>query len=209
MKKSTIVEKGVIAGNLYPKYSSRNPISRILVDKFLSNIDEIISTINPPDIHEVGCGEGYLISRYAKQERTLIASDFSEQVIALADATAKSKGLEIDFRVKSIYSVDPKDDSSTLVICSEVLEHLDNPSLALEALAGIANPYLLASVPREPIWRILNIARFKYLHDWGNTPGHLQHWSQEEFLKFLNKRFEILTVRAPLPWTIVLAQVKS
>jgi hypothetical protein len=30
-------------------------------------------------------------------------------------------------------------------------------------------------VPREPIWRIGNMARGRYLGDLGNTPGHIQH----------------------------------
>lgn len=209
MKNDPIIEEGIIAGNLYPKYSTRNPLSRALVGRFLENVDELVSIVNPADIHEVGCGEGYLISRYAGQNRKVIASDFSEQVIALATSIATSKELDIDFRVRSIYSVVPENDSASLVICSEVLEHLDNPSLALDALAGIAKPYLLASVPREPIWRILNVARGKYIRDLGNTPGHLQHWSKVEFLAFLSKRFEIAKVRTPLPWTLVLAQVKN
>jgi hypothetical protein len=209
MKNNPILEDGVIAGNLYPKYSTNNPISRALVGKFLDGTDELVARVDPPDIHEVGCGEGHLISRYTSQNRKLMASDFSKQVIALADRTAKNKGLEIDFRVKSIYSVVPEDDAATLVICAEVLEHLENPLVALDSLAKIAEPYLIVSVPREPVWRMLNMARGKYLRALGNTPGHLQHWSKSEFLKFLSGRFEILHVLTPLPWTLVLARVKK
>lgn len=209
MKNDPIIEDGILAGNLYPKYSTKNPIFRHLVDSFLSRIDRLVLTIDPPDIHEVGCGEGHLISRYSGQNKKLMASDFSEQVIALARELATSKGLDIDFRVKSIYSLLPEQDSATLVICSEVLEHLENPDQALQVLAGIARPYLLASVPREPVWRALNMARGKYLGDLGNTPGHLQHWSRAGFLKFLGQHFDILQVATPLPWTIVLARVKG
>ncbi len=209
MKKEPIIEDGILAGNLYPKYSTKNPIFRHLVDSFLSRIDQLVLTIDPPDIHEVGCGEGHLISRYTGQNRKLIASDFSEQVIALARELAISKGLDIDFRVRSVYSLRPEEDSASMVICSEVLEHLENPDQALQVLASAARPYLLASVPREPVWRVLNMTRGKYLGEWGNTPGHLQHWSKGSFLKFLGQRFDILQVHSPLPWTIVLARVKG
>ncbi|MDG2169878.1 MAG: hypothetical protein P8L44_18365, partial [Opitutales bacterium] len=60
------------------------------------------------------------------------------------------------------------------------------------------------SVPREPIWRILNMARFKYLGDWGNTPGHLNHWSLNSFTKSVTENgFEIVEVLNPFPWIMV------
>ena len=37
---------------------------------------------------------------------------------------------------------------------------------------------LLVSVPREPLWRGLNMARGAYMRDLGNTPGHVNHWSK-------------------------------
>ena len=38
--------------------------------------------------------------------------------------------------------------------------------------------HLLVSVPREPLWRALNVARGAYLRELGNTPGHVNHWSK-------------------------------
>ena len=45
--------------------------------------------------------------------------------------------------------------------------------------------YLLVCVPREPLWRGLNMARGAYLKDLGNTPGHLNHWSKRSFVALL------------------------
>ena len=89
------------------------------------------------------------------------------------------------------------------------MEHLKDPPLALDALAGIAGPYLIASVPREPLWRVLNISRGYYLRNLGNTPWHIPHWSKSGFLRFLSRRFEILQVLSPLPFTLALARVRS
>ena len=86
------------------------------------------------------------------------------------------------------------------------LEHLEDPAGALDVLAGLARPWLLASVPREPLWRVLNCARGKYWADWGNTPGHLQHWSRSGFLAFLERRFQVVEARSPLPWTVALCR---
>jgi len=63
-------------------------------------------------------------------------------------------------------------------------------------------------VPREPIWRILNIARGKYIGDLGNTPGHVNHWSRRGFIDLLSRRFDVVEVRSPLPWTMALCRVR-
>lgn len=203
-----IVEEGIVAGNYYPKYSTQNPISRFLVDRFLRQMDGLVAEINPAMIHEVGCGEGDLIARYVESDRVLLASDFSKQIIAKARENAKRNKHRIKFMVKSVYTLQ-EEDSAPLVLCSEVLEHLESPVRAMEALSRIAKPYLIASVPREPLWRLLNMARGKYTRHLGNTPGHLQHFSKSAFVKLLNEHFEVMRVLEPLPWTLVLARVKE
>ena len=37
-------------------------------------------------------------------------------------------------------------------------------------------------VPREPVWRVLNVARGRYVRWLGNPPGHIQHFSRAAFL---------------------------
>jgi hypothetical protein len=64
----------------------------------------------------------------------------------------------------------------------------------------------LVSVPREPLWRALNLARLKYVSELGNTSGHLGHWSKRGFVEFLSQRVEVVEVRSPLPWTMALCR---
>ena len=90
-----------------------------------------------------------------------------------------------------------------------MLEHLEDPEAALATLAGLARPWLIASVPREPLWRGLNMARRKYLSRRGNTPGHLNHWSKSGFERFLESRFEVEMLRSPTPWTMALCRVRD
>ncbi|WP_207642472.1 hypothetical protein, partial [Desulfosporosinus sp. I2] len=68
--------------------------------------------------------------------------------------------------------------------------------------------HIILSVPREPLWRILNLARGKYIPDLGNTPGHIQHWSKKSFLRLVNRYFDVLEVKSPLPWTMVLCRIR-
>jgi 2-polyprenyl-3-methyl-5-hydroxy-6-metoxy-1,4-benzoquinol methylase len=204
MTNNTPTEDGVVIGNVYPKYSTKNPIAKILFNGFLKAVDQLIDQVDSSKIHEVGCGEGYLLSRFVDGKRILVGSDFSKQVIEEARHLSIDTG--ITFKAISLYELTPIDDSAPLILCCEVLEHLEFPEKAVDILADIADPYLIASVPREPIWRILNILRGQYLKDFGNTPGHLNHWSKTNFLRLLGRRFEIVQIRTPLPWTMALCR---
>ncbi len=205
---SVIVENGIIAGNYYDKYGTRNPIARYLTQNFLARISGLISNLDVETAHEVGCGEGHLSLRLARDHPhlRLQASDFSTQVIALAKENAAHQPVSIDFQVASLYELTPEAHSADLVLCCEVLEHLPDPQRGLSILARLARKHLLVTVPREPIWRMMNVARGKYLKDFGNTPGHIQHWSKKGITRLVGNYAEVVEVRAPLPWTVVLCR---
>jgi len=63
------------------------------------------------------------------------------------------------------------------------------------------------SVPREPLWRGLNMARGAYWRDLGNTPGHVNHWSKRGFVSLLSCVGVVEEVRSPFPWTVVLVRL--
>mgnify|MGYP001222751036 CR=1 FL=1 len=202
-----ITERGVIAGNTYDKYGSHNPVVRWVMRGFELALDELIGKVNPRSIHEVGCGEGYWVLRWSERGILVRGSDFSSKVIELAQANAMDRGLSRHlFRTCSIYDLKPEQDAAELVVCCEVLEHLERPEDGLMALQTIARPYLITSVPREPLWSVLNMARGKYLTDFGNTPGHIQRWSRRAFIRLVSHYFDVLEVRTPLPWTMLLCR---
>lgn len=206
---SGLREQGVLAGNLYDKYGSRNPLVRALMRGFEEALDELVVVTNSKNIHEVGCGEGRWTIEWAARGLDARGTDFSEHVLALARANCERAGAAARFRAASIYDLEAATDAAELVVCCEVLEHLDEPERAVDVLASLASPWLIASVPREPIWSLMNMARGKYWSSWGNTPGHLQRWSTESFTRLLSRRFEIVTVRRPLPWSMVLCRVRE
>jgi 2-polyprenyl-3-methyl-5-hydroxy-6-metoxy-1,4-benzoquinol methylase len=199
-------EKGVVIGNVDDKYGTRNPIARRLMQGFTDGLDALIERTGMVDVHEIGCGEGHLSARLAQRGFRVRACDFSEAIIA--EAKSLHGHLPIDFTIKSIYDLSPETDRAPVIICCEVLEHLETPERALQRLREVTGDWCILSVPREPIWRLLNMMRMKYLGDLGNTPGHLQHWSQSSFLRFVATQFEIVEVRSPLPWTQVLCRPK-
>ena len=199
---SLIVEEGIVAGNAYDKYGTRNPLARAMMNGFLRSLRQMVKATGAREVHEIGCGEGHLSVLLAQAGLKTRASDFSKQVVDQARQNARAASVDVSFAATSIYDLNPAD-GAELVVCCEVLEHLPDPGRALEILAGLARPHLLVSVPREPIWRILNVARGKYVGQWGNTPGHLNHWSRHSFLRFISRRLEIVECRSPFPWTMV------
>jgi SAM-dependent methyltransferase len=193
-------------GNLYDKYGTRNPIARRLVGGFVSELARLVSRTGAREGHEVGCGEGELTIRLARMGLAMRGSDLSPAAIEEARRRAAAAALEIPFRATSIDALDPEADAAELIVCCEVLEHLDDPERGLEVLASLARPWLIVSVPREPVWRALNLARLAYVGDLGNTPGHLSHWSRRGFLELCGGRLEVIEARSPLPWTMALCR---
>lgn len=200
-------EQGIPVGNYYDKYNTRNPLARRIMKNFDRNLSELVGLAAPRTLHEVGCGEGVWVLKWCAEGILARGSDFSEQVIELARNNAKTRevGDEL-FEAKSIYELSPEADSADLVVCCEVLEHLTQPAAALVALQKLDAEHYIFSVPREPLWCGLNMLRGKYLKSLGNTPGHINHWSQLTFISLVSSYFEIVEVRSPTPWTMLLCR---
>jgi len=196
----------VAGGNVYDKYGTRNPVERRLVGGFIACLEELVDRTGAREAHEVGCGEGELAMRLARRGLRMRGTDVSPEVIEEARRRAGAAGLEIEFQAEPIEGLSPDRDAAELIVCCEVLEHLDDPESGLDVLASLARPWAIVSVPREPLWRALNVVRLAYLKDLGNTPGHLSHWTRSAFVRFLERRFQVVAVRTPLPWTMALCR---
>lgn len=197
------------AGNYYDKYGTRNPIARALMRNFLSSFEELLDRCEgAATALEVGCGEGELSIRVARKGLRVSGFDIADEAVEEARRRTAAAGVAVELRTDSIFNLDPARDGADLVVCCEVMEHLDHPEQALEKLHAVCRGHLIVSVPREPVWRMLNLARGKYIADLGNTPGHVQHWSRRGFLRLLDTRFDVQAVRSPLPWTMALCSPK-
>ena len=176
---------------------------------FLRAFVELVGrTGKPGSALEIGCGEGELSMRLSQSGWKVQGCDIAAEAVAEARRRASDAGLSIPFEQHDIATCRDHYEPHDLVICCEVMEHLEDPAAAMDVLAGLSRRHVLVSVPREPIWRVLNLARGRYLSELGNTPGHIQHWSRHGFVKMLQSRFEIELVKTPLPWTMVLCSVR-
>lgn len=197
------VDAGNIVGNVYDKYGTSNPIARALMRGFTDAVTDLYLETNARSVLEVGCGEGLLADHLIKKSRP---DRFEACDVALRPAPAIDP--QISLREASIYALPYADASFDLVVCCEVLEHLTDPAAGLAELARVSARHVLLSTPWEPVWRVLNLARGRYVGALGNTPGHIQHFSRRALRELAATRLHALRVRRPLPWTVILGDVR-
>ncbi len=195
-----------VVGNYYDKYATKNVISRALVGGFLSSVTGLYQRAEPETVLEVGCGEGKLadhLVRSGPRPSRFLATDLS------LERRAPDVDPLVEFAEASVYELPFDDGSFDLVMCCEVLEHLERPQEALREVARVARRFVLISTPWEPIWRMMNMARGKYLRDLGNTPGHIQHFGRADLIELAKTSVEVVAIRKPLPWTVILGRPRA
>jgi 2-polyprenyl-3-methyl-5-hydroxy-6-metoxy-1,4-benzoquinol methylase len=197
----------VPTGNTFDKYGSKNPVVRRLMSGFHSDLDELMQRAHPRTLLDVGCGEGVLTAEWAERfcEGKVLGIDLEDP--KLEAEWDKRRRPNLDFRPEEATSLPFGDGEFELAAAIEVLEHVPEPEQTLAEMARVAGTWLLVSVPREPLWRVLNMARGAYLSSLGNTPGHVNHWSKRSFVSMLERFGTVQEVRSPFPWTMVLARV--
>jgi 2-polyprenyl-3-methyl-5-hydroxy-6-metoxy-1,4-benzoquinol methylase len=201
------VVPAVPTGNTYDKYGSTNPVVRRLMHGFESSLTELFGRADPASVLDVGCGEGVLTYRWAEclGERRIVGIDLEDPKLRSEWATRRRSNLA--FQAAPADALPFADNEFDLAAAIEVLEHVPEPRRTLAEMTRVATRHLLVSVPREPLWRGLNVARGAYLRELGNTPGHLNHWSRRTFTRLLSDYGEVIEARSPFPWTMLLVRV--
>jgi 2-polyprenyl-3-methyl-5-hydroxy-6-metoxy-1,4-benzoquinol methylase len=204
----TISQDGTVTGNTYDKYGSTNPLVRRMMAGFEHSLDELFGIADPQSLLDVGCGEGVLVYEWAKrlgEQKRVVGIDLEEDSIQQGWAQRQAPNLE--YKVMRAENLPFADDEFDLASAIEVLEHVPDPEHTVAEMARCAQRHLLVSVPREPLWRMLNMARGAYWSDLGNTPGHLNHWSRRSFVALLERHGRVTEVRSPFPWTMLLVRL--
>jgi ubiquinone/menaquinone biosynthesis C-methylase UbiE len=187
----------------YKKYNSKNPLMGIVISNFMKNLKGTAASLeNIHNVIDIGCGEGFVINCLGYPKITGV--DISGNALRIA----KEKNPECNFCSGSIYEISFKENSFDLVIATEVLEHLEKPEFALQEIRRISKNYCILSVPNEPYFRAMNFFRGKNMTRFGNDPEHVQNWSSGKFVSLIETYFDVLEVRKPFPWTMVLCKNK-
>lgn len=201
-------DAAVPTGNTYDKYGSTNPVVRRLMAGFETALEGLFAQAAPSSVLDVGCGEGVLTTRWAEQlgSGRVVGIDLEDPKLRREWTLRPRPNLE--FRAMAAESLPFDDGEFELAAATEVLEHVPDPERTLSEMARVASRHLLVSVPREPLWRALNVGRGAYVRQLGNTPGHVNHWSGRGFLRLLDRYGDVLEARSPFPWTMVLVAVR-
>jgi SAM-dependent methyltransferase len=147
---------------------------RYLFRKF--NIIRILKKENIKTFIDVGYGAGELACTLAKKGYTGYGVDFSQTAMEVANKLKEQ--LEIDdsslvFMKGNLNKVKTK--SADIIICCEVLEHIENDSAFLKKLHALNASYLLLSVP----------SRQKWYDEFDKKVGHFRRYEKDDLSQLL------------------------
>jgi len=149
------------------KYNSQLQISvyDLFLEQLTARVDREVSSVL-----DAGCGLGLFTGLVADRfpQAAVSGFDFSEQAIQ----QARSQRPDIEFFLHDIY--DPLPQQYALILCTETLEHLTDPSGALRALLSALAPGGSAFFT-VPDGRVDQSSR------------HIQFWSPESWDGFLRR----------------------
>lgn len=188
----------------YKKHTTKSFLQRILIGRFFSTLINEVAVLQPDTVLDVGCGEGFTLQRLKNNNigKHLEGVDFLDTAVKIGQKIHPT----LHLKQGNIYNLPYKDKSFDVVMCTEVLEHLEEPEKALKELARISKKYCIISVPHEPWFMLGNFLRGKNISRWGNDIEHIQHWTSGGIKKLVGKYFTVLDVKKPLPWTLLVAK---
>ncbi len=190
------------SGN-YNKYMSKNLLVRRATLRYLRDVDSLVGSVDVSTVLDAGCGEGFVACNFG--DKRLIGMDISLDPLKVA----RHKSHDLSLTRGDVYGIPFRDESFDMVMMCEVLEHLEAPEKALAEAGRVSKRYCLFSVPREPYFSLANLARGKNVTRFGNDEEHVRHWTMRGFVEYISGSFDVLEVRCPFPWTVMLCEKRK
>jgi len=141
----------------------------------------LIKKLRYESVLDAGCAQPYLLEYFVRNGKEGYGCDISQTVIEKNRMRLPKCHFESFDLCKSCYPADQKFD---LVVCSEVLEHLEIWKTAVMNLTRMSKKYILITVPSGEI---------RYID---KKVGHLHHFQSDELIDELKEHgFSIVTVK--------------
>lgn len=143
-------------------------------------------------ILDVGCGVGYLSSKFANKHCRIYGIDIAFNYLKMA----VRKDNPYNFVQADILNLPFKDKSFDIIVCSEVLEHIPYVENSLEEIKRVTRRLFISTVPILP--KFLDCLRLKIQKDRAFVPGkgHLRNFQVRPYIETLiTKGFKIKIVQ--------------
>lgn len=129
--------------NMDAIYSDPNLMTHYFTPKRLAFYHQVRErlvrlAIQPTDVLDVGCGSGHLLVEVKNifPAARLQGVDFSPESIRVA----RRLNPALEFNVMSIFDVEQLHRQFDLILCTEVIEHLEEADRAVEKLVAVCRP---------------------------------------------------------------------
>jgi SAM-dependent methyltransferase len=135
-------------------------------------------------VYDVGCGSGYKLVHYLGKYDTT-GFDIEPTLTFLKKTYPDRKWRFAAFDDRSFPPAD-------LVVCADVIEHVDDPDALLSVLRDLTGQYLVLSTPeRDLVYKERD--RRRHGPPWNIT--HVREWSFAEFGSYVGSKFDIVEHR--------------
>jgi len=175
---------------------------RLIEKKRLDLIRAMVGASDALDVAEIGSGGGHVLRMFPRARITAI--DVSE--VFLATAKKNLEGYDARFLKGEVDQMDLPARSFDRIICTEVLEHTQDPRAILRSIARLLRPDGVAviTVPNDPLINGLKrlVRRtpvgwaLKGRIQWGGDEYHLHQWTPRQFRVLLEAFFRITHQRS-------------
>jgi 2-polyprenyl-3-methyl-5-hydroxy-6-metoxy-1,4-benzoquinol methylase len=183
-------------------YYDRSPLPiRLIERRRLAIIRELAGPCAGLDVAEVGSGGGHVLRMFP--EARLTAIDVSSAFLDIARKNLAR--YDVRFVKGEIDKLDLPAASYDRIICTEVLEHTEQPDAILATIVRLLRPggAAVITVPNDPM--ILRLKRMvqhtpvgwllRGRVNWGGDEFHLHVWSPAQFEALLTRFFRVVARR--------------